>query len=98
MSAENYEVLLDWQQLHPQMKMANSFQIENAVEELSEGIQSKRRWSYVKVNMDGVMVGRKICILDHVDYMSLARRLEDMFGTYVGSKYGFTPDDSGLVN
>ncbi|EYU30011.1 hypothetical protein MIMGU_mgv1a019897mg, partial [Erythranthe guttata] len=46
----------------------------------SEGVQSKQKWSYVKVNMDGVIVGRKICILDDMDYFSLALQLEDMFG------------------
>ncbi|XP_061973950.1 auxin-responsive protein IAA34 [Populus nigra] len=47
---------------------------------LAEGVQSKDRWAYVKVNMDGVIVGRKICILDHGGYSSLALQLEHMFG------------------
>lgn len=46
-----------------------------------EGVQSKQRWAYVKVNMDGVVVGRKICLRDHIGYASLALVLEDMFGT-----------------
>ncbi|KNA23107.1 hypothetical protein SOVF_027800 [Spinacia oleracea] len=49
-----------------------------------EGVESKERWPYVKVNMDGVIVGRKICLVDHLGYPSLALQLEDMFG-------GFTP-------
>ncbi|KAI3453064.1 hypothetical protein Pfo_009727 [Paulownia fortunei] len=80
---ENYEVLVDWHQLHPQLKRTNSLHPRNIKEncdEESEGIQSKQRWTYVKVNMDGVLVGRKICILDHMDYLSLALQLEDMFG------------------
>ncbi|KZV42108.1 hypothetical protein F511_11704 [Dorcoceras hygrometricum] len=32
--------------------------------------------------MDGVIVGRKVCIVDHMDYLSLALQLEDMFGKY----------------
>lgn len=42
--------------------------------------QNKKTWTYVKVNMDGVIVGRKICILYHDGYSSLALQLEDMFG------------------
>ncbi|KAG9450532.1 hypothetical protein H6P81_010497 [Aristolochia fimbriata] len=47
-----------------------------------QGAQSKERWSYVKVNMDGVVVGRKVCLVNHSNYCSLARELEDMFGRY----------------
>jgi auxin-responsive protein IAA len=32
--------------------------------------------------MDGVVVGRKICILDHGSFSSLALQLEEMFGGY----------------
>uniref|UniRef100_A0A7N0VCD7 Auxin-responsive protein n=1 Tax=Kalanchoe fedtschenkoi TaxID=63787 RepID=A0A7N0VCD7_KALFE len=46
-----------------------------------DGALSRERWTYVKVNMDGVIVGRKICILDHGGYSSLALQLEDMFGS-----------------
>ncbi|KAK6146844.1 hypothetical protein DH2020_020713 [Rehmannia glutinosa] len=80
---ENYDVLVDWNQLHPQLKTTTNLNPRNVKEngdEETEGIQSKQRWSYVKVNMDGVVVGRKICILDHMDYLSLALQLEDMFG------------------
>jgi auxin-responsive protein IAA len=52
---------------------------ENFDEEI-EGVQSNERWAYVKVNMDGVSIGRKICILDHGGYSSLSIQLEDMFG------------------
>ncbi|KAE8713515.1 Auxin-responsive protein IAA34 [Hibiscus syriacus] len=48
----------------------------------AEGVQSKERWAYVKVNMDGVMVGRKVCMLDQGGYLGLARQLEDMFGKF----------------
>ncbi|KAG6573937.1 Auxin-responsive protein IAA32, partial [Cucurbita argyrosperma subsp. sororia] len=49
-------------------------------EEEAEVVQSKRRRGYVKVNMDGVIVGRKVCIFEHGYYSSLALQLEDMFG------------------
>ncbi|CAA0839821.1 Auxin-responsive protein IAA32 [Striga hermonthica] len=81
---ENCELLVDWHHrfkrttnLNPQMVMKES----GRDGEESEGIQSKQRWmSYVKVNMDGVIVGRKICILESMNYSSLALRLEEMFG------------------
>ncbi|CAN8293380.1 unnamed protein product [Cochlearia groenlandica] len=40
----------------------------------------RRKWGYVKVTMDGFVVGRKVCFLDHVGYPTLAHQLEDMFG------------------
>ncbi|KEH44184.1 putative transcription factor interactor and regulator AUX-IAA family [Medicago truncatula] len=67
--------LMDW----PNMKNSRSVH-ENFDEEI-EGVQSNERWAYVKVNMDGVSIGRKICILDHGGYSSLAIQLEDMFGS-----------------
>lgn len=75
---------MDWHQLHPQLKSSKIEYKENIGEsyedEVAEGIQSKERWAYVKVNMDGVIVGRKICIIDHMGYSSLALQLEEMFG------------------
>ncbi|PIN23723.1 hypothetical protein CDL12_03553 [Handroanthus impetiginosus] len=94
---ENYEVLLDRNQPHPQLKRTNSLHLRNVkenCEEESEGIQSKQRWSYVKVNMDGVLVGRKVCILDHMDYSSLALQLEDMFGNQSMSGLRLFQDES----
>ncbi|XP_074309503.1 auxin-responsive protein IAA32 isoform X2 [Silene latifolia] len=44
-----------------------------------EAVQSKERRSYVKVNMDGVVVGRKICPGDYSGYFTLAVQLEEMF-------------------
>ncbi|XP_010496810.2 PREDICTED: auxin-responsive protein IAA34-like isoform X1 [Camelina sativa] len=41
----------------------------------------RRKWGYVKVTMDGFVVGRKVCVLDHGGYSTLAHQLEDMFGT-----------------
>ncbi|KAL3336803.1 hypothetical protein AABB24_029460 [Solanum stoloniferum] len=84
-----YDELTDWQHLHPQLSKnsrseypTNFMEINNYDDE-SEGIQSKERWEYVKVNMDGVIVGRKICILEHSSYPSLAIQLEDMFGKQI---------------
>ncbi|KAH7571135.1 hypothetical protein ACOSP7_019778 [Xanthoceras sorbifolium] len=83
-SLEGYGDLIEWPQA-ANIQLKNSSRVyqghtpEDGDDE-AEGIQSKERWAYVKVNMDGVMVGRKICILDQQNYSSLARKLEDMFG------------------
>lgn len=83
-SLEGYDDLIDWPQSNLNLKSSNIIQQRNNFqedcEEDGEGIQSKERWAYVKVNMDGVIVGRKVCILDHGSYSSLALQLEDMFG------------------
>ena len=86
-SLEGYDDLIDWAQPNLNLKSSNinipqrnNFQED--CEEDGEGIQSKERWAYVKVNMDGVIVGRKVCILDHGSYSSLALQLEDMFGKH----------------
>lgn len=74
---------MDWHQLHPQLKSSKIEYAQNIsenYEDEAEGIQSKERWTYVKVNMDGIVVGRKICILDHMGYSNLAFQLEEMFG------------------
>lgn len=87
-SLEGYDDLMDWPQSNLNLKNSNTNNIQprnnfqEECEEDGEGIQSKERWAYVKVNMDGVIVGRKVCILDHGSYSSLALQLEDMFGKY----------------
>ncbi|XP_015579134.1 auxin-responsive protein IAA32 [Ricinus communis] len=82
---EGYDELMAWphQGNHPSLRHSNSGYQRNTQQEYdedAEGVQSKESWAYVKVNMDGVVVGRKICILDHGGYSSLAVQLEDMFG------------------
>ncbi|XP_051144463.1 auxin-responsive protein IAA32-like isoform X2 [Andrographis paniculata] len=84
----NYEDLAEWHQPQPGPERTARLGRRNNIkerrygedEESDEGIQSKRRWTYVKVNMDGMLIGRKVCIYDYMDYLSLAGRLEDMFG------------------
>lgn len=77
--------MIDWQHLHPQLSKNSRSEYPtnfNNYDDESEGIQSKERWEYVKVNMDGVIVGRKICLLEHSSYSSIATQLEDMFGMF----------------
>lgn len=74
---------LGWPQLNADSRNANPGCPEidpEDCEEETEGVQSKERWAYVKVNMEGVVIGRKICIFDLAGYSSLAIQLEDMFG------------------
>lgn len=76
---------MDWP--HSNLNLKNSSAMhsrsvqENFDEEI-EGVQSNEGWAYVKVNMDGVTIGRKICVLDQGGYSSLAVQLEDMFGRH----------------
>ncbi|XP_044490939.1 auxin-responsive protein IAA32-like [Mangifera indica] len=83
---EGYGGFTEWPQANQQLKSSGRGfpglipDDSSGNDEEAEGIQSKERWAYLKVNMDGVMVGRKICILDHGSYSSLAHKLEEMFG------------------
>ncbi|CAK8573999.1 unnamed protein product [Lathyrus sativus] len=73
--------IMDW----PNVKnssTAHSRSVHENFDEEIEGVQINERWAYVKVNMDGVSIGRKICVLDHGGYSSLAIQLEDMFGSH----------------
>lgn len=66
-------------QLSPYMKYSHVIYPKSREEE-TEVDQREERFTYVKVYMEGVIVGRKICIFDHDGYLSLALQLEDMFG------------------
>ncbi|XP_050375082.1 auxin-responsive protein IAA32 [Argentina anserina] len=83
-SLESYDGLIDWPQA-TDLNLKNSTvisprNIPGDCGEEAEGVQSKQRRAYVKVNMDGIVIGRKVCVLDHSGYSSLAFQLEDMFG------------------
>ncbi|GAA0176061.1 hypothetical protein LIER_29121 [Lithospermum erythrorhizon] len=96
---DEYGLLMDWHQLHPQLlkspKVECSVNIgEICEDERDEGIQSKRNWKYVKVNMKGVIVGRKLCLLNNVGYSSLGLQLEDMFGKFSMSGLGLFHESS----
>ncbi|XP_023639197.1 auxin-responsive protein IAA32 isoform X3 [Capsella rubella] len=41
--------------------------------------ESRGKLAYVKVNLDGLVVGRKVCLLSQGSYSSLALQLDDMF-------------------
>ncbi|KAG2709424.1 hypothetical protein I3760_05G238800 [Carya illinoinensis] len=97
LSLEAYDELIDWPQANLNLKSSNTIHSRSTPEdcdEESEGVQSKERWAYVKVNMDGVIVGRKVCILDHGGYSNLTRQLDDMFGTKLPSGLRLFEDGS----
>ncbi|PSR91131.1 Auxin-responsive protein [Actinidia chinensis var. chinensis] len=80
---DDYSDLIDWHELNPELKSSKmGYPTKNSEDCDDErvGVGSKERWDYVKVNMEGVIVGRKICIIEDMDYSSLAVQLEDMFG------------------
>lgn len=84
-SLEGYDELLGWPPANLNLKSSDTLHPRSITEDCDEeadGVQSKERWAFVKVNMDGIVVGRKICILDHGGYSSLALQLEEMFGRY----------------
>ncbi|XP_010527772.1 PREDICTED: auxin-responsive protein IAA32 [Tarenaya hassleriana] len=90
MGLDGYGELIDWSQsscsdsrLKNHAREHGKFvqeECSNETIEEGDGVGSRGKWAYVKVNMDGFVVGRKVCVHDHGGYTSLARRLEDMFG------------------
>ncbi|XP_026379224.1 auxin-responsive protein IAA32-like [Papaver somniferum] len=85
-NSADYGELMGWShQLNPYMKASISNVYQTMVmldDEETEVVQSKERWAYVKVNMEGIVIGRKICIHEHAGFTSLAIQLEDMFGRH----------------
>ncbi|XP_028765538.1 auxin-responsive protein IAA11 isoform X1 [Neltuma alba] len=55
-----------------------------------------RRSLFVKVNMDGTPIGRKVDLSAHGSYENLARALEDMFNE-PATKAGLNGEDRGIV-
>ncbi|XAR52453.1 hypothetical protein NMG60_11020542 [Bertholletia excelsa] len=76
---DDHSDLMDWNEWNPELKRSKMTYSRKTGEDYDDETKGVR-WTYVKVNMDGVIVGRKICILDHMGYSTLAMQLEDMFG------------------
>ncbi|XP_076949234.1 auxin-responsive protein IAA32-like [Bidens hawaiensis] len=75
--SDDYQDLVEWNQLHPYQSPDMG---DNVVDERNMFQRTKQQSYFVKVNMDGVLIGRKLCVLDHSSYLSLATQLENMFG------------------
>ncbi|XP_019435231.1 PREDICTED: auxin-responsive protein IAA32-like [Lupinus angustifolius] len=83
-SSANLYHLMDWPQSNLNLKNSSTMlsrPVQEKNDEEIDGVQSNDKWAYVKVNMDGIAIGRKICVLDHEGYSSLAFQLEEMFGS-----------------
>lgn len=76
--------LIDWSQ--PSYNSNTQLESEKSGNQrLAQGYyndeeESRGKLAYVKVNMDGIVVGRKVCLLDLGAYSALALQLDDMFG------------------
>ncbi|VVB03715.1 unnamed protein product [Arabis nemorensis] len=81
---DGYGELIDWSQpSYNSNKQPKSEETEN--QKLAQGYyddeeESIGKLAYVKVNMDGLVVGRKVCLLDQGAYSNLALQLDNMFG------------------
>nr|GEX76873.1 auxin-responsive protein IAA32-like [Tanacetum cinerariifolium] len=79
---DDYRDLVEWNQYgSPDIGAVYTRKIQGDVISDRNIFQKReQRSDFVKVNMDGVLIGRKICVLDHSSFLSLATQLEDMFG------------------
>ncbi|XP_031499661.1 auxin-responsive protein IAA32-like isoform X5 [Nymphaea colorata] len=76
-------------------KKASMVNLEVGIEE-EAGKQSTRGSGFVKVNMDEIGIGRKICVMDYAGYAGLALELEKMFGTHSPSGLRLLDQDSSF--
>ncbi|OMO86552.1 AUX/IAA protein [Corchorus capsularis] len=60
-------------------KDANSKKKPNNGKQINSAVNEKGHLGFVKVNMDGIPIGRKVDLNAHSCYESLAQALEDMF-------------------
>ncbi|OMO95326.1 AUX/IAA protein [Corchorus olitorius] len=60
-------------------KDANSKKKPNNGKQINSAVNEKGHLGFVKVNMDGIPIGRKVDLNAHTCYESLAQALEDMF-------------------
>ncbi|ESQ39958.1 hypothetical protein EUTSA_v10001036mg [Eutrema salsugineum] len=95
---DGYGELIDWSQpsysSNLQLKSEETGNQRLAQGYYNDGEESRGKLSYVKVNMDGLVVGRKICVLDQGTYSTLALQLENMFGMQTMSGLRLFQDES----
>ncbi|KAD7478821.1 hypothetical protein E3N88_01957 [Mikania micrantha] len=82
---DDFHDLVEWDELHPYESSHTGVVypgkiVNNVVDGRNMIQRSKHQSDFVKINMDGVLIGRKISVVDHSSYLSLAAQLEDMFG------------------
>lgn len=82
---DGYGELIDWSQRpYTQLKSEEPVNQRLAQQYYHDGKEGRGKLAYyVKVNMDGSVVGRKVCVLDQGTYSTLALQLDNMFGKLV---------------
>lgn len=82
---DGYGELIDWsQRSYTQLKSEEPVNQRLAQQYYNDGKEGRGKLAYyVKVNMDGSVVGRKVCILNQGTYSTLALQLDNMFGKLV---------------
>ncbi|XP_019099962.1 PREDICTED: auxin-responsive protein IAA32-like isoform X3 [Camelina sativa] len=101
---DGYGDLIDWSQTryssNTQLKSEETRNRRLSEEYYNDEKESRRKLNYVKVNLDGLVVGRKVCLLSQGNYSTLALQLDDMFGmqtTVSGLRLFQTESEFSLV-
>ncbi|KAF8090602.1 hypothetical protein N665_0472s0031 [Sinapis alba] len=96
---DGYGELIDWPQRsyssNTQLKSEEPVDQRLAQRYYNDGEEGRGKLAcYVKVNMDGSVVGRKVCVLDQGTYSTLALQLDNMFGMQTVSGLKLFQDES----
>ncbi|RID60335.1 hypothetical protein BRARA_F03499 [Brassica rapa] len=93
---DGYGELIDWSQRpYTQLKSEEPVDQRLAQRYYNDGEEGRGKLAYyVKVNMDGSVVGRKVCILNQGTYSTLALQLDNMFGMQTVSGLKLFQDES----
>ncbi|CAH8381737.1 unnamed protein product [Eruca vesicaria subsp. sativa] len=93
---DGYGELIDWsQRSYTQLKSEEPVNQRLDQQYYNDGEEGRGKLAYyVKVNMDGSVVGRKVRILDQGTYSTLALQLDNMFGMQTVSGLKLFQDDS----
>ncbi|XP_010513828.1 PREDICTED: auxin-responsive protein IAA32-like isoform X1 [Camelina sativa] len=100
---DGYEDLIEWSQprynCNTQLKSEDTGNQRLAQGYYNNEKESRGTLTYVKVNLDGLVVGRKVCLLSQGNYSTLALQLDDMFGmqTVSGLRLFQTESEFSLV-
>ncbi|XP_020880179.1 auxin-responsive protein IAA32 isoform X2 [Arabidopsis lyrata subsp. lyrata] len=101
---DGYGELIDWSQQPSYRSITQLKSEDTGHKRLAHGYynneeESRGKYAYVKVNLDGLVVGRKVCLLDQGAYSTLALQLNDMFGmqTVSGLRLFQTESEFSLV-
>ncbi|KAG2261715.1 hypothetical protein Bca52824_068794 [Brassica carinata] len=93
---DGYGELIGWShRSYTQLKSEEPVNQRLAQRYYNDGEEGRGKLAYyVKVNMDGSVVGRKVCVLDQGTYSTLALQLDNMFGMQTVSGLKLFQDES----